>query len=90
MDSVINYLSNLPDARFKASDVATVLKSLKDTPNFLARLTILYGMQSTPTNLAEFVTDLKNNPKRKAQFFENINTAGANQNVSLRNFLLGK
>ncbi len=90
MDSVINYLSNLPDARFKASDVATVLKSLKDTPNFLARLAVLCGMQSTPTNLAEFVTDLKNNPKRKAQFFENINTAGANQNVSLRNFLLGK
>jgi len=91
IESTLAYLAELPDARFKAADILKVLTSLKDDPKLLPRLVVLCGLQGdTPANINDFITVLKDNPEMKARFFENINTAGAGQTVSLRGIILGE
>ncbi len=45
---------------------------------------------SSASDTLGLIADLKSNPRLKAQFFENINTAGANQISTLGALLDGK
>ena len=64
------------------------MKSLKDDPAFIPQLARLCG--SSATDLAGLTTALKIDPTMKARFFQNINTAGANQKSTLVAVLTGK
>jgi hypothetical protein len=86
--SVITYLTNLPDARFQADAVAKVLNTRKDQPDFAIKLAHVIG--SNAIDMTTLVADLKARPELKARFYENINTAGANQSSTLGALLDGK
>ena len=88
VDTVISYLTDLPDARFRANDILKALQSRKNKPDFITMINRVTG--GNAVDMTQLVTDLKAKPELKARFYENINTAGANRSTTLGQFLDGK
>jgi hypothetical protein len=88
VDTVISYLTDLPDARFRADDILKALQSRKNKPDFIAIINRVTG--GSAVDIPQLITDLKTKPELKARFYENINTAGANRSTTLGQFLDGK
>jgi hypothetical protein len=89
VDTVISYLTDLPDARFRADDIRKALQSRKGNEKaFIAMINRVTG--GNAVDMTQLITDLKTKTELKARFYENINTAGANRSTTLGQFLDGK